>query len=120
MNNLNLAKKQEKQIFGLWRWEVTSKCLAPCKFQQPQGISTASRWAQLTRLALLQSFDLITRILNWIFLIDKGAAPSLFPAGQSDRFKKGDVTLGVANISIINTRYGSRQLILDSGLPGDF
>ena len=50
------------------------------------------------------------------FLIDTGAAISVFPAGRSDRFKKGDVTLRAANNSIINT-YGSRQLILDFGLP---
>ena len=40
----------------------------------------------------------------------------MLPAGRSDRFKKGDVTLRAANNSIINT-YGSRQLILDFGLP---
>ena len=45
-----------------------------------------------------------------------GAALSVLPAGRSDRFKKGDVTLRAANNSIINT-YGSRQLILDFGLP---
>ena len=50
------------------------------------------------------------------FLIDTGAALSVLPAGRSDRFKKGDVTLRAANNSIINT-YGSRQLILDFGLP---
>ena len=40
------------------------------------------------------------------FLIDTGAALSVLPAGRSDRFKKGDVTLRAANNSIINT-YGS-------------
>lgn len=54
------------------------------------------------------------------FLIDTEAALSVLPAGQSDsvsdRFKKGDVTLRAANNSIINTN-GSRQLILNFGLP---
>ena len=50
------------------------------------------------------------------FLIDTGAALSVLPAGRSDRFKKGNATLRAANDSIINN-YGSRQLILDFGLP---
>lgn len=62
---------------------------------------------------LLRLYDKNTK-LN--FLIDMGAAISVFPAGRSDHFKKGDVTLRAANNSIINT-YGSRQLSLDFGLP---
>ena len=50
------------------------------------------------------------------FLIDTGAALRALPAGQSDCFKNGDVTLRAANNSIINT-YGSRQLIFDFELP---
>lgn len=67
---------------------------------------------------LLRLYDMNTK-LN--FLIDTEAALSVLPAGQSDsvsdRFKKGDVTLRAANNSIINTN-GSRQLILNFGLPG--
>lgn len=62
---------------------------------------------------LLQLFD---KNAKHNFLIDTGAAISVFPAGWSDRFRKGDVTLLAANNSIIDT-YGSRQFILDFGLP---
>ena len=61
---------------------------------------------------LLRLYDKNTK-LN--FLIDTGAALSVLPAGRSDGFKKGGVTLQAANNSIINT-YGSQQLILNFGL----
>ena len=62
---------------------------------------------------LLRLYDKNTKLK---FLIDTGVALSVLPAERSDRFKKSDVTLRAANNSIINT-YGSRQLILDFGLP---
>ena len=50
------------------------------------------------------------------FLIDTGAEVSVFPAGRSDRWIKGDVTLRAANNSFINT-YGYKQFTLNFGLP---
>ena len=50
------------------------------------------------------------------FLIDTGAEVSVFPAGRSDRWIKGDVTLRAANNSFINT-YGYKHFTLDFGLP---
>ena len=50
------------------------------------------------------------------FLIDTGAEVSVVPAGRSDRWIKGDVTLRAANNSFINT-YGYKQFTLDFGLP---
>ena len=69
---------------------------AKASFQQTQENSTASQWTP-TRLALLPSFDFMTRVLNWIFLITTGAALGVFPAWRSDRFKKGYFTLPAAN-----------------------